>query len=238
MNAMLYPMVMLCVSFVTVLVLIVFVMPKFADIFLKMHAEIPVTTRLMLDAGTLIRSKPVPCIAGFIGSLAGLWFLVRNPLVSEQLGKAAYRLPGIGELLSKLALSRALQAISTLVSGNVPIVQALEHGAKVAGNKSLAEAIGRSLTSVSEGRSVFEAFKEHKVFPPVVTQMIGVGERTGKLGPMIASCADQMEVEADGRLKSLVSILEPVMIVGMGVLVGTITVSIITPIYSAIQNVK
>jgi type II secretory pathway component PulF len=237
-NAMLYPLVMLTVAFLTVLVLVVFVMPKFAGVFMKMHADIPITTRLMLDLGDLIRGKPWMCLAGFIGFFVAIRYASKNEAISHAVGKIALRLPGIGDLLKKLALSRALQSISALISGNVPIVQALEHGAKVSGNRSLSDAIHRSIQAVQEGGTLSEAFAATKAFPPVLTQMIGVGERTGKLPSMISSCAEQMELETDARLKSLVAVLEPVMIVVMGLLVGTITVSIITPIYSAVQHIK
>jgi type II secretory pathway component PulF len=237
-NAMLYPMVMLSVCALTVLVLVVFVMPKFADVFLKMHADIPFTTRLMLDFGDLLRGKPWQCLAGLIAFIVGVRFALQNDKVAMACSNIANKLPGIGDLLKKLALSRSLQSISALIGGNVPIVQALEHGAKVAGNRSLSEAITRSVQHVQEGGTLYDAFVQHKAFPPIVTQMVGVGERTGKLASMISSCAEQMEIETDARLKSLVAILEPMMIVIMGVVVGTITISIITPIYSAVQHVQ
>ncbi|MBV6457205.1 MAG: putative type II secretion system protein F [Fimbriimonadaceae bacterium] len=237
-NAMLYPMVMLSVSLLTVVVLVVFVMPKFSDVFLKMKVEIPVTTQLMLSLGDLIRGKPWLCLGSFIGIIVALRFAFQNQWVTGAVGKIALRTPGIGDLLTKVALARALQSISALLNGNVPLVQALEHGAKVAGNRHLSQAIEKSLQSVQEGSTLFDAFKEHKTFPPVVTQMVGVGERTGKLASMITACATQMETEADTRLKSLVAVLEPLMIVFMGLIVGTITVSIITPIYSAVQNLQ
>jgi len=237
-NAMLYPMVMLSVSLLTVLVLVVFVMPKFSDVFLKMKVEIPVTTQLMLSLGDLVRGKPWLCLGTFVGSIFALRFAFQQEIVAGGVSKLAMRTPGVGDLLNKLALARALQSVSALLNGNVPIVQALEHGAKVAGNRSLSEAITRSVQSVQEGSTLFDAFKEHKTFPPVLTQMIGVGERTGKLSSMITACASQMELEADTRLKALVAVLEPLMIVFMGLIVGTITVSIITPIYSAVQNLQ
>jgi len=237
-NAMLYPAVMLSVSFLTILVLVVFVMPKFADVFLKMHADIPITTRLMLDLGNLIRGKPWMCLGGFIVGIFALKLALRNEGVAKVFGLAAQKIPGIGDLLKKLSLSRALQSISALISGNVPIVQALEHGAKVSGDRALRQAISNSILMVQQGSSLSEAFGKAKAFPPILIQMIGVGERTGKLAPMLATCAAQMEEETDARLKSLVAVLEPLMIVVMGILVGTITVSIITPIYSAVQHIK
>jgi type IV pilus assembly protein PilC len=237
-NAMLYPMVMLSVSLLTALVLVVFVMPKFANVFTQMHAEMPFTTRLMIDSGTLIRSKPWFCLGGALGIGVLIRIAARNETIATLCARIAARLPGIGDLLNKLALSRALQSISALIGSNVPIVQALEQGAKVAGHRKLSQAITRSLKKVQEGATLFSAFSEHRIFPPVLTQMVGVGERTGKLGSMIAACAEQMEIETDAKLKALVSILEPLMIVVMGVLVGTITASIITPIYSAVQHIK
>lgn len=237
-NAMLYPLVMLIVSFLTVIVLVVFVMPKFAEVFSQMHAEIPFTTRMLIDLGVLIRGKPLPCLGGFIGAMVAARYAFRNERVADFLAAAASRLPGIGDLLSKLALSRSLQSVAALISVNVPVVEALEHGAKVADNRALAAAIRTSVASIREGETLFGAFSQHKVIPPAVTQMVGIGERTGNLGTMLATCAAEMETETDARLKSLVSILEPLMIVVMGIVVGMITVSIITPIYAAVQNIR
>lgn len=237
-NAMLYPIVMLSISFLTVLVLVVFVMPKFADVFTQMHADIPITTKMLIDFGVLVRTKPWFCLGGFAGFILGMRYALRNERVSALAAALMAKLPGIGDLLNKLALSRALQAISALVSVNVPLVEALQHGAKVAGHRVLSSAIRGSVDRIQEGDTLHSAFSRHKVFPPNVTQMIGVGERTGNLSTMMASCAAEMETEADARLKSLVSVLEPLLIVVMGLIVGTITVSIILPIYGAVQNVR
>jgi len=237
-NAMMYPLVMLSVSFLTILVLVVFVLPKFMEVFREMHADIPFTTKLMIDFGNLIRTEPWQCLAGFAGLIVVGRFVLRNDYLASYLSRIAYRLPGFGDLLNKLALSRALQSISALIGGNVPLVLALEHGAKVSGSPILSDALRRSVESVEAGETLLSAFSKHKAFPPVLTQMIGVGEKTGNLASMMALCADEMEDETDVRLKSLVALLEPLMIVVMGVLVGTITVSIITPIYSVVQNIK
>lgn len=237
-NAMLYPVVMLSISFLTVLVLVVFVMPKFADVFQSMNADVPVTTKLLIDTGIAIRGNPIGFVLLFAGSIIGLRIAFRNERVSALGALLIARMPGIGDLINKLALSRSLQAISALVSVNVPLVQALDHGSKVAGNRSLTSAIQRSMKAIQEGETLFKAFSQHKVFPPAVTQMIGVGERTGNLGTMLSTCAIEMEGEADARLKALVSVLEPLLIVVMGLIVGTITVSIILPIYGAVQNLR
>jgi len=237
-NAMMYPMVMLSVSLATILVLVVFVLPKFMDVFRAMKADIPLTTKLMIDLGNLIRTQPWVCLGVTIGLVVLGRFALRNPYTSAILTRLAYRLPGFGDLLNKLALSRALQSVSALVGSNVPLVLALEHGAKVSGSPTLTNALRRSIKSVEEGETLLSAFSKHKVFPPVLTQMIGVGEKTGNLASMMSVCAEEMENETDSRLKALVALLEPLMIVVMGVLVGAITVSIITPIYSAVQHIR
>ncbi|HVL38260.1 MAG TPA: type II secretion system F family protein, partial [Fimbriimonadaceae bacterium] len=198
----------------------------------------PVTTRLMLDLGDKVRKSPFECLAIVAGFGFGVRSLFKVRAVSGAIGAGLMRVPGLGELLRKLAMSRALQSIATLLGGNVPIIVALEHGAKASGSAQLGAAIRRSAEVVQHGGSLSEAMSEHKLFPPILVQMVAVGERTGKLAPMLSTCAEKIEEETDARLKALVGILEPLMIVAMGLVVGVITVSIILPIYSAVQNIR
>ena len=237
-NASMYPLVMLSVSGVMLTIIVVYVLPQFGDLFTRMKADLPATTRAMLALGGFVRTKPL--LAGGIaaGVLGAIVATIRHPAGRRLVGRLALRTPGVGDLLVRLGLARALRVISTLLSGNVPIMVALEHGAKVAGVPAIARALDDASEAVRTGGVLSDALRRAPVVPATVTQMVVVGERTGQLGALLGACAEKMETESDARLKSLVSVIEPIMILFMGVVVGGITVSIITPIYSAVGHIK
>jgi type IV pilus assembly protein PilC len=237
-NALMYPMVMLSISSVTVLVLIVFVMPRFATIFTKMGAEVPAPTRIMLTVGDTLRSHPLGVLATVVAVVVGLRFLMRTRLASALGARLVLKVPLLGDLLRKLALSRAFGSLATLLSGNVPIMGAMEHSAKVAGIPEIRNAFLSARSAVEHGRTLAEALEETRVIPKTLLQMVTIGEKTGRLAPVLEATAARMESDVDARLKALVSIVEPVMIVVMGLIVGGITISIIGPIYSVVQNIK
>jgi type IV pilus assembly protein PilC len=205
-NAMIYPMVMLTVSFLTVL--------------------------------NLIRGHPVLSAVSFVVSCVVFYWAVRNPVSRRAMTGAASRLPVVGELMRNLALSRAVMSISTLLKSNVSLMAALEHGAMVSSNPVIASGLLVAREAVEHGGSLSDSLISARVFPATLIQMVRVGERTGRLHALLAASAERLEEEADSKLKSLVALVEPAMIVVMGMVVGTITISIISPIYSVVQNVK
>jgi type IV pilus assembly protein PilC len=237
-NAMLYPSVMLGVSSSTILVLIIFVMPRFAVVFKQMKAELPLTTQVMLKSGDFIRSQPLMSAVGLVAFIVGLTIALKNPVSQRMLSGVAARMPLLGELMKRLALARSLQSISTLVASNVPLLAAIEAGARVAGHAQLEKALYTAKDDIERGSSMSEALGKHAVFPKQVIQLVAVGERTGRLPQLLSTVCKSMETEVDGRLKALVSVIEPLMIVGMGLIVGSITMSIIGPIYSAVENIR
>lgn len=238
MNAMLYPIVLTVIAFSTLVVMITFVLPRFADIFKTMKTEVPAITQFLLGIGQGIKSNPVPFVLGVVGTIVAVKLAWATPKIHRAISVFLLKVPILGELLRRLALSRAFQSIATLLSTNVSLMNAMEHGAKVAGNPVIHDALLRARNSVEHGVSLSDALAETKVFPVSLVQMVTVGERTGRLGTLMTSTANHMEEDVDGRLKALVSIVEPVMIVVMGAIVGLITMSIIIPMYSVVENMK
>lgn len=238
MNAMMYPCVMMAVSIITVVVLVVFVVPRFASIFTKSGVQIPATTKAMLALSTAVHDQPfvVLAILGVLG--AAVYFALRLEAVRAFAGKALFKAPVLGSLMQQLAVSRAVQSISTLIGSNVPLLSALEHGAKVAGYKPVSEALMKARNDVEHGSPLSDSLKDSDAFPPILVQLVTVGERTGQLATLLQNGSQSMEAEVDARLKALVAIVEPVMIVFMGLIVGGITLSVITPIYNVVQNIK
>lgn len=238
MNAMLYPIVLSSVAFLTLTVLIVFVMPKFATMFEKMKGGLPITTKILLGTGNFVRGNPLLTVGLFVGAIVAFKAALGLPAVREGISRAALRVPMLGELLKRLSYSRAFQSIATLLTGNVNLMAALEHGSKVAGNPIVEKALMKARASVEQGSTFSDALAETKVFPNMLVQMAAVGERTGRLAPLMLNTTKHMEEDVDARLKAMVAIVEPLMIVVMGVMVGFITLSIITPIYAVVENLK
>lgn len=237
-NAMMYPMVLSCVAILAVVFLVTFILPSFAKTFSKMGAKLPMTTRFMLDAGTFVKTHPIPVVAGVVGLVFLVRFLFKSPKARRKTYVVLHKIPVLGDLLTRIAISRTLQTIGTLLSGNVPIIQALEHGARVAGDPLIEEAYLDARGRVEHGGNLSDSLAISPLFPQTLIQMIAVGERTGRLSALMNSSATHMETEVDGRLKALISIIEPLMIVFMAVIVGMITASIILPIYSLMESIK
>ncbi|HZH98502.1 MAG TPA: type II secretion system F family protein, partial [Fimbriimonadaceae bacterium] len=203
MNAMLYPIVLSFIAVATVTVLIVFVLPRFQSIFEKMGAQLPMTTKMMLAFGETIRSQPFMILFGIAGAVIGFKMLMRSPAVNKRVHLLLLKLPVLGELLRRLALSRAFQSIATLMSGNVALMAALEHGARVAGNPIIHDALMKARTGVEHGAALSDSMAETHVFPPMLVQMVSVGERTGRLAHLMSNTAAHMEEDVDNRLKAL-----------------------------------
>jgi type II secretory pathway component PulF len=237
MNALLYPIVLTVISGATVVIMIMYVMPKFADIFTKMGAAVPQSTKTMMAVGVAMKDHPIQVFGGSIAFVLVTRAILKMPKVNKATFLVLLRLPIIGDLLKRLALSRSFSSISTLLNGNVSMLAALEHGANVAGNPVLREALYKAKDMVERGATLSESLQETKKIPPSLVRMVAVGERTGQLAALMANTAGHMEEEVDARLKALISIIEPIMIVAMGVIVGLITMAIIVPMYSIVQNV-
>ncbi len=237
-NAMMYPSVMLGVSIITILILIIFVMPRFGQVFIQMKSNLPATTKFMLDAGTMLRTNPLGSLLITGSIIMGCIIMLRFEPVKKVLTMILNRIPILGDLLKRLAIARSLQTIAALSTSNVQLLSAMEQGARVAGHADITKALMKARDDIEQGCSMYDAIEKTKMFPKQVTQMIAVGEKTGRLSQLLEVICQSMEKEIDARLKALVSIIEPLMIVSMGVIVGSITVSIIGPIYSVIENIK
>lgn len=237
-NAMMYPCVMLGVSVITVAVLVLFVVPKFAGIFSKSGVEIPATTKAMLALSAAANENPIMLLLTIAGIVVAVVLALRTDGFRAFATRVLFKTPVVGPLLRQLAVSRAVQSIATLLSSNVPMMAALEHGSKVAAYKPVTDALLKARLDVEHGLSLSDSLKESDAFPAMLLQLVTVGERSGQMAALLQSGSESMETEVDARLKALVSIVEPVMIVFMGVIVGGITLSIITPIYNVVQNIK
>ncbi len=240
-SAMTYPTLVLIVAIGIVTFLVMFILPKFMDLFLELGMErtdFPAPTRFLMDVSNFMMQKWYIGIA----ILFGLWIAVGR-IKRTKTGKRYWdmmmlKLPVFGPLNHKIAVSRFARTLSTLLSSGVPILQAMETVAGTVANDIIADAVLLSRASIREGDTIADPLAESKMFPPMVVQMITIGEETGQLDMMLEKVATFYEREVDAAVESLTAALEPVMIVVLGFIVGFIVISMFLPLIGVIQNLS
>lgn len=237
-GAMVYPGVILSVAVIAVAVLLIFVIPTFQNMFSSAGIALPGPTRLVIF---LSESLQMYWWAIF-GGIAAVIFLIRQYYKTSGgqlvIDKIMLRFPIFGDLLRKTAVARFTRTLGTLVSSGVSILDGLEITAKTAGNRVIHDAIMRSRASIAGGETISAPLRESGVFPPMVVQMINVGEQTGGLDEMLTKIADFYDDEVDTAVEALLSAMEPVMIVFLGVVVGGMIVAMYLPIFDMINAVE
>jgi type IV pilus assembly protein PilC len=239
-SAMIYPVVVLCIAMIILSFLLVFIVPQFQKIFADAlpGQSLPGITLFVIFLSHLFVAQWY-IVLGFIAILViGSKVFASTPAGAVIIDRVALRLPIFGDLLSKTAISRFSRTLGTLISSGVPILQALNITRETAGNYVVANAIGKIHDSVKEGESVVGPMESSGVFPPMVTSMVQVGEETGQLPDMLVKVADVYEGEVDNVVASLTSILEPIMIVMLAVIVGTIVVALFLPMVKLITGMS
>jgi type IV pilus assembly protein PilC len=238
-SAMMYPLVVLVFAVIVMAVMMWVVLPQFAKIFTDMGiTELPLPTKIMLGLSTYSLKYWWAVLALGAGGFFGLTFYGRTDTGAMHLDKLRLRVPIMGDIILKLAISRFSRTFGTLISSGVPVLRALEITTDTAGNLAVAQVIERARSSVKEGEKISDPLSASPLFPVMVTQMILVGEETGRLDQMLVRVADFYDAEVDAVLKGMASLIEPLMIAGLGIMVGFIAVSVITPIYTIIGSVK
>ena len=237
-SALAYPVVVMCISVVTVLVMVTFILPRFTKLFKQMGAQVPWTTQTLIAVSHIVTSYWYL----FIGASVGGSYLIRRylatPTGKRKFDYLALRLPLVGDVVNKIVLSRVLACMSTLLGSGVPMLKALETAGAAANNEIVKEALLRASREVAEGNATSQSLRSAGIFPPLVLQMVTSGEKTGELPTMLAYVCTLYDRETEAKVKSLTSIIEPIMIVVLGVIVGSIAISVIVPIYSLVGGVK
>jgi len=236
--ALTYPLIIVIVAVVIVAALMTFVVPKFEAIFAGMlkGQSLPALTQLVLGLSNFIKNHLVLTAGIAAGVYVGLKLLARTPAGERVLHRLQLRLPVIGDLMLKAAISRFTRTFGTLLASGVPILQALTITRETSGNVHVAEAIGVVHDRVKAGDGVAGPLRATRVFPDMVASMIEVGEETGALPDMLTRIADSYDEEVDNSVAALTSIIEPLMIVVMAVMVGTIVIALFLPIIRIVQG--
>jgi type IV pilus assembly protein PilC len=237
-GAMTYPAVMLFVVIGATTVLLWKVVPVFAGIFMDAGMALPMPTRVVLGVSDFLQNY---ILYMFLGCIAGAFLLKRyygTPSGRLVIDRSLLRFPVLGPLIRKSAVSRFTRTLGTLVSSGVSILDGLEITARTAGNRVIHDAVMASRASIAGGATIAEPLRASGVFPPMVVQMINVGEQTGGLDEMLAKIADFYDDEVDAAVQALTSVLEPIMIVVMGIVIGGMVIAMYMPMFDMIQAVQ
>ena len=237
-GAMIYPGVIMSVAAIAICVLLVFVIPVFESMFASVGLELPGPTKVVIMASKILTGY----WWAIGGGITALVFALRNYYKTSGgklvIDRALLRFPVLGDVLRKSAVSRFTRTLGTLLSSGVSILDGLEITAKTAGNRVIQDAIMASRASIAGGDTIASPLQKSAVFPPMVISMIAVGEQTGGLDEMLSKIADFYDEEVDAAVSGLLSLLEPVMIVFLGVVVGGMVVAMYLPIFDMINTVQ
>ncbi|MEN6581745.1 MAG: type II secretion system F family protein [Armatimonadota bacterium] len=237
-SALAYPIVVLVISIVTVILMVTFILPRFTKLFAQMNATLPWTTKMLMSVSHTCTTYWYLVIAVAAGIVYAFKRYAHSPSGKRTLDTLILKMPLIGDIVTKIVLNRVLASMSTLLASGVPMVKTLETSAAAANNEIVKEALLRSGRDVAEGTATSQALRATNTFPPLVLQMVASGEKTGELPAMLQYICTMYSRETDAKVKSLTSIIEPIMIVVLGVIVGFIAISVIVPIYSLVGGVK
>ncbi len=237
-GAMTYPAVVLFVVLGATTVLLWKVVPIFAKIFEDAGMSLPMPTMVVLGISNFLQSYIHLLILGVVGVVIAIGRFYKTSSGNLLIDKLLLRLPVLGDLIRKSAVSRFTRTLGTLVSSGVSILEGLEITARTAGNRVVHDAVMSSRRSIAGGATIADPLKASGVFPPMVVQMINVGEQTGGLDEMLSKIADFYDDEVDQAVTAMTSILEPVMIVVMGVVIGGMVVAMYLPMFDLIQTVQ
>ncbi len=230
-SAMMYPAIVLSICAVVTCFLLVFVIPTFKNIFASFGAELPLPTQILIDVSDAMKHFWYLLVAVPFGAWKGFEYFYKTKKGQKFIDNQPLKAPIFGIILKKVAVARFTRTLGTLIKSGVPIMQALETVAQTAGNVMIAEAVLLTRESIREGGHLSDPLKKSGVFPNMVTSMISVGEETGALDVMLSKIADFYDQEVDTAVKGLTSMIEPIVIVIMGIIIGTIVVAMFMPMF-------
>ncbi|HKV76369.1 MAG TPA: type II secretion system F family protein [Gemmatimonadales bacterium] len=237
-GAMVYPAVIFSVAGIAVSVLLIFVIPTFQSMFASVNLELPLPTRIVIGASNLLISYWWILIGIALFAAWGVKQYYATKDGKKRIDTLMLNLPVLGDLLRKSAVSRFTRTLGTLISSGVSILDGLEITAKTAGNQVIHDAVMESRASIAGGETIAAPLEKSKVFPPMVISMISVGESTGGLDEMLSKIADFYDEEVDVAVGALLSLMEPIMIVVLGVIVGGMVVAMYLPIFDMVNAVQ
>jgi len=238
--AMVYPIIVMTMAFAIMTFLLIFIVPKFEAIFHDMLGDkpLPMITLFVIGVSSFVKNHGLILLGSIIAAVAAYKLIARTRPGRSIIDRFTLHLPLVGDVIRKTAISRFSRTLGTLVTSGVPILQALNITRDTAGNMVIASAISRVHESVKEGESIVQPLEASGVFPPMVISMIDVGEETGQLPEMLLKIADVYDDEVDNSVAGMTAALEPIMIVFLAVIVGTIVIALFMPLISIISGLQ
>ncbi|MCB9073095.1 MAG: type II secretion system F family protein [Bdellovibrionaceae bacterium] len=230
-GALVYPIAVLVISFLVISGLLIYVVPKFAELFNSNGMELPLLTKLVMSASEFMQKAWYIILGVIIGSVVGLRQYYATPNGRATIDSLLLRAPLFGNLIIKGGLARFTRTLSTLLGAGVPIMDAMDIASQVSGNYVLEKSLLKAKESIAAGKSIAAPFAQEKIFPPLVVQMMSVGEATGALDQMLEKVADFFEDEVDNIVSGLTSLIEPIMIVVLGGIVAFLVLAMYMPIF-------
>jgi type IV pilus assembly protein PilC len=237
-GALTYPAVVSIIAVIVTIVMLTFIVPTFAQMFTDLGGTLPLPTRIVMSLSNFVRQYILLVFLAIIGMIIGYVFYSKTESGRYNIDALLLKLPVFGDLVRKSSISRFSQTLSTLLTSGVTILEALSITAKTAGNKVVEKGLFRTLERISGGLTIAEPLKDTGVFPPMVIQMIAVGEKTGDLSGMLSKISDFYKEEVDAAVDALTSIIEPIMIVMLGALVGGMLIAMYLPMFSMITAIQ
>lgn len=237
-SALMYPMFVMIVAVLILIMLMVFVIPTFTSMFSELGGNLPLPTKILIAISEITRRVwfLIPLLP--VGVIAMYKAIIKNPDRRMVIDKMKLCIPVVGNLIQQIAVARFSRTLGTLLSSGVPILAALQTVRDTIGNEFIARAVMQIKDSIKEGESVSGPMEASKAFPPLVTKMVNIGEETGDLSKMLIQIADNFEDEVDVAVSGLTSLLEPLLIVFMGLMVGFIVVAMFMPLFSLAKLVE
>jgi type IV pilus assembly protein PilC len=237
-SAMTYPIMVALMVFFILTAILIFIVPTFKQLYVDLGGTLPVPTRILIFLSDVMR-KAFVFVA--LGAGVGAWLLrryIKTEMGRRQFDAFKLKVPIFGELFRKVAMSRFSRTLGTLLKSGVPVLQSLEITKETAGNRIVAEALEDVESSVRQGESLARPLMRHKVIPPMVVQMLAVGEETGAVDTMLEKVADFYDSEVETTVDALTSLIEPILIVILGAVVGGILISLYLPMFKLVELIQ
>jgi type IV pilus assembly protein PilC len=236
-SAMIYPSTIITVAVAVVIFLLVFVIPTFKAMFEGFGATLPLPTVIVLELSRITRQYFLVMLGIIAGAIVGLRYWYSTPAGKLSIDTFLLKTPVFGILIRKVAVAKFTRTLGTLISSGVAILDGLEITARTAGNKVVENAVMRTRASIAEGKTISDPLRASGVFPPMVVQMIAVGEQTGALDAMLGKIADFYDEEVDTAVSNLTALLEPMLMVFLGVVIGGVVIAMYLPIFKLVTVV-
>ena len=235
-SAMTYPVVVSIVAVLVVVFILTFVLPTFVQMFSSANKELPLLTRIVIAISNFLRNYAIIIIPGVIAAFYGIRVALQKKQTREIFDSFLLTLPVIGMLSRKIGIARFSRTLSTLLHGGVPIITALEVVQKTIGNLSMMAALAQAQIGIKEGRTLATTLAHSKIFTPMVIQMVAIGEESGALDKMLEKVANFYESEVDDVVSRLSSLMEPLIIVALGIVIGIIIMAIMIPMFDIVSG--